>query len=233
MTIKRVRRLTYLFRSFSGNLTIRVSERKASTRKRKEETIELQRDETVTLMRHGTICIDVIDEGVGMTSEQVRTVFDDGTQFNANKFQSGGGSGLGLSIAKGIVEQHGGKLTSFSLGLGQGSTFSLSLPLYEAIEEDAGDTPLTDATRKNSLAPSTSNPDFVMPKMHVLVVDDSIPNRKLCIRLLERNGHTCDGAGDGKEALEMVRKSLQQGEEAGRPYDSILLDYGTYDFLRL
>ena len=198
-----------------------MSERSTSKRKRKEEMVELQRDEKIRLIRRGTICIDVIDEGVGMTREQVSTVFDDGTQFNANKFQSGGGSGLGLSIAKGIVEQHGGTLTSASLGLGQGSTFSLSFPLYETTEEEESD------ASNEVLASSMANPDFVMPKMHVLVVDDSIPNRKLCIRLLERNGHTCDGAGDGKEALEMVRKSLQQGEEAGRPYDSILLDYGT------
>ena len=202
-------------------LIIRVSERSTSKRKRKEEMVELQRDEKIRLIRRGTICIDVIDEGVGMTREQVSTVFDDGTQFNANKFQSGGGSGLGLSIAKGIVEQHGGTLTSASLGLGHGSTFSLSFPLYETTEEEESD------ASNEVLASSMANPDFVMPKMHVLVVDDSIPNRKLCIRLLERNGHTCDGAGDGKEALEMVRKSLQQGEEAGRPYDSILLDYGT------
>lgn len=210
----------------AGNLTIRVSER--SKRKRKEEIIQLQRDETACLVHRSTIYIDVIDEGVGMTSEQVGVVFDDGTQFNANQFQSGGGSGLGLSIAKGIVEQHGGKLTSSSLGLGQGSTFSLSLPLYEATEE--ADIALSQSSQENNLTSTMSkerDPDFVMPKMHILVVDDSIPNRKLCIRLLERNGHTCDGAGDGKEALEMVRKSLQQGEEGGKPYDSILLDYGT------
>jgi CheY-like chemotaxis protein len=63
--------------------------------------------------------------------------------------------------------------------------------------------------------------DFVIPSLRILVVDDALTNRKLCMRLLDRAGHTTEGACDGSEAVEKVRKSLESGEL----YDCILLDY--------
>merc|ERR1711971_35768 len=82
------------------------------------------------------IVVDVVDTGVGMTPAQLQTVFDVGTQFNANKLQAGGGSGLGLSFAKAIAEQHGGSLRAFSDGKDKGTTFRLDLPLHH-VNDDA------------------------------------------------------------------------------------------------
>lgn len=160
----------------------------------------------------------MIDDGVGMTREQVKTVFNDGTQFNASKLQAGGGSGLGLSIAKGIALQHRGSLVCSSEGLDTGTTFTLSFPLY--------DPPIESGTNNTSLQTfdetGKSIPVEDMPELHILVVDDSQTNRKLCMRLLEKHGHTCLGASDGKEAVEMVKASMRQGAKS---FDSILLDY--------
>lgn len=80
--------------------------------------------------RVGSIVCVVTDTGHGMTSDQIDNLFQEGVQFNANKLQAGGGSGIGLWIAKGVVKLHHGELTAKSEGEGKGSTFKLELPVY-------------------------------------------------------------------------------------------------------
>ena len=80
--------------------------------------------------RAGSIRISVTDSGVGLTVSQLAQICSEGVQFNANELQAGKGSGLGLYITKGIVEQHGGTLTVASAGLDHGTTFTVELPLY-------------------------------------------------------------------------------------------------------
>jgi signal transduction histidine kinase len=116
-----------------GHLIVRVSEI-TSIQKNTSKTkhIILDDEQQRSLNPRGQVTIEVIDYGVGMTPEQAKTVFQDGTQFNANTMQAGGGSGLGLSIAQGIVKQHGGALSCTLEGLDKGTTFTLTLPLYES-----------------------------------------------------------------------------------------------------
>ncbi|CAB9501555.1 sensor kinase/phosphatase LuxQ [Seminavis robusta] len=205
-----------------GNLIVRVFEKQLPEHKRRDEIVALAKEERVTLILRGDVVIQVIDDGVGMTKEQTKTVFDDGTQFNANKFQAGGGSGLGMNISQGVVSQHDGKLSAHSGGLGMGSIFTVTLPLYETNEDEKSTHDPTDATPlKDGSGGKEEDSEFSIPKLNILVVDDAVSNRKLCIRLLQRSGHTCEGACDGKEAVEMVKKAM----ESGKPYDCILLDY--------
>jgi len=234
-----LRLFTHISFSLPGNMTVRVSLKNTIPEHRhKLETISLHKDITAKVTKIGLVSIEVIDDGVGMTPDQVSTVFDDGTQFDANKFQAGGGSGLGLNIARGIVLEHGATLTCSSKGIGKGSTFTLSTAIYT----DSSPTSQVETGRYSSTLQSTAdrisngmpvkdhmcdleNPieatEFEIPNLHVLVVDDSVTNRKLCMRLLERNGHKTEGACDGQEAVNMVKKSLEIGEY----YDCILLDY--------
>mmetsp|Transcript_24811 Transcript_24811/g.41455 ORF Transcript_24811/g.41455 Transcript_24811/m.41455 type:complete len:1156 (+) Transcript_24811:410-3877(+) len=81
--------------------------------------------------RAGSIRISVTDSGAGLTDKQLAEIGCEGVQFNANQLQAGQGSGLGLFISKGIIEQHGGALTVTSDGLRKGATFSVELPLFE------------------------------------------------------------------------------------------------------
>jgi CheY-like chemotaxis protein len=83
-----------------------------------------------TMRQAGTVRIAVKDSGAGLTIKQLEEICAEGVQFNANELQAGQGSGLGLFISKGIVEQHGGRLLVESEGLGRGVTFTVELPLF-------------------------------------------------------------------------------------------------------
>jgi CheY-like chemotaxis protein len=209
-------------------------------RRQKEKTVEVGKDQKERVLRVGNVIVSVIDDGVGMTNDQVNQVFNDGTQFNANALQAGGGSGLGLSIARGLVMQHDGELCCSSEGLGKGTTFTVTLPIYEEIEsthpeegesmqvEVGGRSTVVRDSLKNcqmlplcQLEAGEESTDFVIPPLRILVVDDALTNRKLCMRLLERAGHTTEGACDGREGVEKVRSAL----DSGNLYDCILLDY--------
>ncbi|OEU14849.1 two-component system sensory kinase [Fragilariopsis cylindrus CCMP1102] len=222
-----------------SNMTVRVSLKDTiPERKQKLQTVSLHKNNTAKVTKIGLVSIEVIDDGVGMTPDQVATVFDDGTQFDTNKFQAGGGSGLGLNIARGIVLEHGATLTCSSKGIGKGSIFTLSTAIYtdslstsqEETERCSSTLQITADRISNGMLVKdhmcdVENPieatEFEIPNLHVLVVDDSVTNRKLCMRLLERKGHTTEGASDGQEAVNMVKKSLEIGDY----YDCILLDY--------
>jgi len=78
----------------------------------------------------GTVIVDIIDTGVGISPENQKKVFGEFIQFNRNKLQAGNGSGLGLWISRKIVLQHGGELNFFSEGEGFGTTFYVELPIY-------------------------------------------------------------------------------------------------------
>lgn len=185
------------------------------------KTFALGNEKILSCQRsRGSVRVAVKDSGVGMTPRQVQTVFDQGTQFNVNELQAGNGSGLGTYIAKGIVKQHGGKLSASSDGLHQGSTFSVSLPVYEIPIEHLISAAYADSMARLQLSSSSVQEETIGP-LKILVVDDAPMNVKLLRRLLERQGHTTEGAEDGQIAVTMVQESLQQHE----PYDVILTDY--------
>ena len=193
-----------------------------------EKHFQLANGETLSFLPRGFIDIRVIDTGVGMTESQLETVFHDGVQFGANKLQGGGGSGLGMFIARSIVEQHEGTLNVESEGLGFGSTFIAKLPLFydpssTAVASELENT--EDVTPPSSVGASPGQQPIAQEYLpqRILVVDDAAPNRKLLIRLLQNRGHSCDGAVDGKEAVECVKDSLNP--YTNNPYDTILLDH--------
>ena len=165
----------------------------------------------------GSIAISVADTGVGMSPQQLDKLFRPGIQFHANTLQAGGGSGLGLCIAKGIVEQHKGLLSVVSEGLGRGTTFSVRLPVCLVPG-------LQDSVRLCKEKVSTSfdlSSDSSGASLRILIVDDSLSNRKLLHRLLKHEGHQCDQAENGKVALEMIAQAIENHEA----YDCLLLDY--------
>lgn len=179
----------------------------------------LNNGEEVDVEKACDLQLSVIDSGAGMSPEQVEKVFGAGVQFNVNELQAGQGSGLGLYIAKGIMEQHGGTLTVASEGLGKGCAFTMTMPLYNIPEVQARQ-PSSESTALESGGESSDDQDG--PRgFRILVVDDSATNRKLLSRLLRNQGHTCDQAEDGQLAVDHVADCVKKGIR----YHTILLDY--------
>ena len=178
--------------------------------------------------RGGSIRFAVKDQGVGMSPEQLLELFAEGVQFDANKLQAGGGSGLGLSISKGIVEQHGGTIKVESEGYGMGTTFTVELPLYkfpQGVPSSAEHGRGMNEARTDASSTTDSHPR--QPKKHhVLVVEDSASNRKMLVRLIERAGHTVATATNGQEAVDAYMRDVQAGldDPDHVPFDTILMD---------
>ena len=77
----------------------------------------------------GELIIEVRDSGAGISEENQRRLFKEVVQFNPELLQNGGGSGLGMCICKNLMEAHGGGISMYSAGIGQGCLFTLRLPM--------------------------------------------------------------------------------------------------------
>jgi len=184
----------------------------------KASTIALKDGSVSTFDTSGQISVSVHDTGVGLSEDQLVELFRDGIQFNVNVLQAGQGSGLGLYISKGIVEKHSGSLTATSEGLGHGTTFTMTIPLFYIPDSAEGPSEASqdiDGSRSKQKRLSDPTP------LRILVVDDVSSNRKLLARLLKHRGHYCDEADNGQVAIDMVERS----EQVGKNYDTILLDF--------
>jgi two-component system sensor histidine kinase BaeS len=78
---------------------------------------------------NGEVRIDVADTGAGIAEEHLPLVFNRFYRVDKSRARTGGGSGIGLTIARRLVEAHGGRIWATSEGTGQGSTFSFTLPI--------------------------------------------------------------------------------------------------------
>ena len=194
-----------------GDITVEakwVDRRHEST----THTFTVKGKEQVVCESSGELFLSVKDTGAGMTQEQLKKLFGKGVQFNVNELQHGNGSGLGLYIAKGIVDQHDGRLDCDSQGLGLGTKFTMKLPLYNLPDKQDVEWGRME---------SNANLYFVDWKLRILVVDDAMSNRKLLACLLSKKGHSVDQAEDGDVAVAKVREA----EQHGKPYDLVLMDY--------
>ncbi|MCL1985268.1 MAG: ATP-binding protein, partial [Betaproteobacteria bacterium] len=134
----------------------------------------------------------VSDTGIGIPQDAIAKLFEPFEQAHAGIAKHYGGTGLGMSINRDIVELLGGAIDVQSEE-GKGSTFSFAIWLKEAQEEDA---PLDSQTQETSLA-----------EKRVLLVDDVVLNRMIVIELLADTGLQIEEAGDGREAIEMFAAS--------------------------
>ena len=161
----------------------------------------------VSLARHdGMAVLQVRDNGIGIGADLLPVVFDLFTQAERTPDRAQGGLGLGLALVKKLVELHGGAVEAHSAGQGQGSTFTVRLPLLAASEGAVA-------------APAAAAPASLGP-LRILVVDDNVDAAQTLGMLLETAGHKVTVEHSAQGAL------ARAGE--GR-FDIILLDIGLPD----
>jgi PAS domain S-box-containing protein len=149
--------------------------------------------------------IRVSDNGQGIGPELLPYVFDRFRQADSSTRRRFSGLGLGLSIAKQIVEMHGGTVEAHSAGQGKGSTFTVRLPIRAVRLDESGQEPSN--ASGTALAHTSTFPPVSLAGLRLLVVDDEADARRLLVRALQRAGAMVIAAGSAAEALEALSKA--------------------------
>lgn len=140
----------------------------------------------------------VSDNGPGIEENQLARIFDRFHQGDASITRSHGGLGLGLAISKQLVELHGGRIHAESAGRGQGSKFTVTLPLESAGRQ-------TVSQPENAAEPLAKIKDVHLEGTRVLIVDDDQDARQMLTRILESTGaqvRAIDGAATSISSIE-------------------------------
>ncbi|MDO9405584.1 MAG: ATP-binding protein [Polaromonas sp.] len=153
---------------------------------------------------HGASVLRIRDTGKGIAPDVAASMFDAFTQGDRGIERSEGGLGLGLALARQLVELHEGEISASSEGAGKGATFTVSFP---KADHDAG--------AQTPLPPSPAN-DLLLT-----VVEDIADNRDMLIEFLEGTGRRINGAADGPSAVDTI---------LGGPSDIAVIDIGLPGF---
>jgi CheY-like chemotaxis protein/anti-sigma regulatory factor (Ser/Thr protein kinase) len=159
----------------------------------------------VAAPRDGALVVTVADTGIGIRAEAQQRIFELFTQEHAASGAEAG-LGIGLALARSLVERHGGRLTVESAGVGRGSTFAMTLPMH-AVVADA-DAPPTQAAPAPAVAQAALA--AVPAALRVLVVDDNRDSADTMVELLEMMGQTVRGAYGADEALRVAAEFRPQ-----------------------
>jgi signal transduction histidine kinase/CheY-like chemotaxis protein len=158
------------------------------------------------LIENDTILLrlTVADSGIGIAKEKLGQVFERFTQAEENITRRFGGTGLGLSIVQQLVSLQDGTI-SVASEPGSGSFFTVEMPFG-----------MVDETNKWLASSSALPANFPqLEKLRILVVEDNLMNQQLMRHLLDGRKISYDMAGNGREALEILRK---------KQYDLVLMD---------
>ncbi|MEW7847844.1 ATP-binding protein [Massilia aurea] len=137
-----------------------------------------------------TWVIDVRDDGIGMDARLVERVFDLFTQAERTPDRSQGGLGLGLALARSLVELHGGSVGAASAGPGLGSTFTVRLPRF---------------AQENPTAPAPAPVAAIAAgALRILVVDDNLDAAQTLGLFLRASGHTVEVVYGGLDAIDVA-----------------------------
>ena len=154
------------------------------------------------------VTFKVIDTGIGIDKEKMKTIFDTFKQADESITRKFGGTGLGLTISKQLVELQGGKI-SVSSELNVGTTFTFVIPYTPDSNEDI----IVSEMDVLSIKPRKAVRSLA--GMRVLLVEDNDINRMYAATILKKWHCDLDEAENGQIALEKIRK---------RDYELILMD---------
>ena len=154
------------------------------------------------MKKHSRIRFTVSDNGMGMSEEYLKVIFDPFTREQTEATYEIQGTGLGMAITKSLVDLMGGSIKVTSR-LGEGSTFTVELELHIQEQED--------------------DPQFWADHglTRMLVADDKPEDCQAIIKVMSRTGVEVNYATGGEGAFDMLCAARQEG----KPYDMILLDW--------
>jgi len=148
------------------------------------------------------VVLTVRDTGRGIPADMLETIFELFVQGGAALDRNDGGMGVGLTLVRSMVQMHGGTVQAQSPGPGQGSTFTIRLPL----------------SHEPKLKPSDPQPAIAVAEgVKILIVEDNADSRQMLQMLLELDGYCVHVAEDGQKGLEALRSQR---------YDVALVDIG-------
>ncbi|MCT7982121.1 MASE1 domain-containing protein [Laspinema sp. A4] len=163
--------------------------------------------------------ITVTDTGIGIAEDKLERIFESFEQAEGSTGRLYGGTGVGLAIAKQLVELHGGQIGVKSQ-LGKGSKFSFTLPLSQEKVENSSETlPLLKQFTTADLNPEPLEPHMISSHQgsaKLLIVDDEPINLQVLVNMLSLQNYTVIQAKNGIDALELLNKGFKP--------DLVLLD---------
>lgn len=182
------------------------------------------------------IRFEVADTGIGMSEQTKRRIFDSFTQADESMTRRYGGTGLGTTIAKQLVELMGGKIRVSSTP-GKGSLFSFEIPLKKSSPVVA---PMPGSAANAAMPAASALPANRVPaaarSLYVLVAEDNPTNSKVVQQILQRAGHRHKLATNGEKALDYLiaerfdialldmNMPLMNGLEVAKAYRFIVTD---------
>ena len=153
-------------------------------------------------LRGAEVDITVEDNGAGIAPDVLPSIFALFTQGPRSLARSEGGLGVGLNVVHRMVELHGGKVSASSPGRGEGSIFTVTLPVSDKLRP---------------VLPASATRGAAAAGYRILLVEDNVDASNTLKDFLELEGHTVSAAYDGTNGLAMAR---------GRPYDVLICDIG-------
>jgi len=158
----------------------------------------------------------VHDNGIGIPVEQLEAIFEPFVQVDQSIERRHGGLGIGLSLVRRLVALHGGSVTAQSAGAGQGSVFTVRLPLATAPRASGSSTSVATDAGDTTAAPGVTG-QMLPTGRRVLIVDDNRDAALSLATLLELEGFVTATAHDGAAALACLTEFAP---------DVVLLDIG-------
>jgi signal transduction histidine kinase/CheY-like chemotaxis protein len=152
--------------------------------------------------------LDVADTGIGIPADKLKAIFDEFTQADGSITRRYGGSGLGLTIARKLVQMYNGRIWVES-EVGRGSAFHVEFDL----DEISGPQGLPEPRPADPVAPPNAVPAAAHGR--ILIVEDNIVNQQVVAGLLSKKGYSTTVVNHGGEALEALEAAS---------YDLVLMD---------
>lgn len=181
------------------------------------------------------VTCSVADTGIGITQEQVTRLFKPFSQADSSTQRSYGGSGLGLSICKALVNVLNGKIWLESQ-LGVGTTVSFTITFLKARNATTANNNLISAKDPDPMATWSSDADGIASRtstasfldltqipraqLRICIAEDNPINQKIAVSFVTKLGYKCEAFSDGLQAVEALRRRSKENH----PFHLVLMD---------